>query len=89
MPNLSLEWFGSERDETRRKNFEGLVRNSSLVLGRLYEIATEWEEEIARSTKLDDFETPSWSHKQAFRNGELNRIRRLKALLSFLKGDIT
>jgi hypothetical protein len=86
---LSLEWTKGVPDE-RKASFVEVIRNSTIALNRLYEITEEWEEELNRQEiKLDDFAGPNWAQKQAFRNGDRSRIRKLRELLSFLKGDIT
>jgi hypothetical protein len=84
---LSTEWIKTTPQD-RRAGFEEAVRNSVTALGRLYELLDEWEEELNRAeTKLADFESPNWAVKQAYRNGDRSRIRKLRDLLSFLKGD--
>lgn len=84
MKKLSVEWF-KNIPEDKREGFELAIRNSTLALGRLYDILIEWEEELNRAeAKVDDYDTPSWPHKQAHRNGDRSRIRKLRDLLSFL-----
>jgi hypothetical protein len=84
---LSTEWIKTVPQD-KREGFEEAVRNSVTALGRLYDLLDEWEEELNRQeTKLADFESPNWAVKQAYRNGDRSRIRKLRDLLSFLKGD--
>jgi hypothetical protein len=54
----------------------------------LWEILDEWEEDLTRQeTKLSDFDTPNWEVRHAYRLGDRSRIRKLRDLLGFLKGD--
>lgn len=88
MKALSTEWFRGVSPE-KKADFETVIRNSTMALGRLYELLDEWEEEITRAeTKISDFDTPNWGERQAYRNGDRSRIRKLRDLLSFLKGDL-
>lgn len=88
MRKLSVEWFRGLPEE-KKEGFELALRNSSLALGRLYDLLDEWERDLdSAEAKLDDYDNPSWSHKQAHRNGDRSRIRKLRDLLGFLKGDL-
>ena len=83
MANLSTAWTqhltGKEKDD-----FEVIVRNSTLLLTRLKQIIEDSERSLqSQAYSLKDFEDPNWSHKQAFRNGELARLSKLKALIPF------
>lgn len=81
---LDSRWTREIRDEEARKNFELIVRNSTLLLTRLKGILEEAERSlISQSATMDDFKDPNWSHKQAFRNGELGCIRKMKDLIPF------
>lgn len=82
---LPVQWTKHLQGE-KRDNLEALVRNSTIVLSRLYEILEEELAQIeAKEYSITDFEDPSWSQKQAFRNGSKAQINKLKNLLSFLK----
>lgn len=83
MQPLSTAWTQhlSGKD---KEDFEVIVRNSTLLLTRLKEIIEESERALqSQSYSVKDFEDPNWSHKQAFRNGELARLSKLKALIPF------
>lgn len=84
MPNLDSRWTQQIRDPEARKDFEVIVRNSTLLLTRLKEIIEESEREVQKSSlTLDDFKDPNWSHKQAFKNGELTVLKKFKDLIPF------
>lgn len=84
---MKTEWFrGTPVD--RREGLEQAIRHSTVALGRLYEILDLWEQDLnSAETRLEDFDTPNWEVRQAFRNGDRARIRKLRDLMSFLKGD--
>jgi hypothetical protein len=70
----------------RKEGFEQAIRNSHFVLKQLYHIVDQWEEQLnAAESKITDYDTPSWEAKQAHRNGDRSRLRKLRDLLSFLK----
>jgi hypothetical protein len=83
---LSLEWTKNLRDQKSKSDFEQVLRASTMVTQRLYELCDEWEEELTRKdTKEADFDTPNWETRQAYRLGDKSRIRKLRDLLSFLQ----
>jgi hypothetical protein len=86
MKRISLEWLKGI-PEDKRASFEEVLRNSSQALSRLYDMLSEREEELTRQeSNIGDYDTPNWAVRQAHRNGERSQIRKLKDLLSFLKG---
>lgn len=86
MRPLPIEWTKHLRDDEARAQFENSARASSTVLSRLYDLLVEWESELtSQESRFDDFSDPNWAYKQAFRNGDRSRIRRLKALLGFIR----
>lgn len=88
MRPLSLEWFKHVPPE-KKGDYETVIRNSTLVLGLLYDLCNDWEDELSRAeTKITDYDNPNWACKTAHRNGDRSRVRKLRDLLSFLKGDL-
>jgi hypothetical protein len=86
LKQLSLEWTKG-LDQKAKESLEFTIRNSATALGRLFEILDQREEELTRQEcNLKDYDTPNWEVRQAHRNGERSQIRKLKDLLSFLKG---
>jgi hypothetical protein len=80
---LNLVWT-KNLPSTKKKEFEATLRNSTFVLSRLRDILDEEMEVLDRQeTTISDFDHPNWSHKQAYRNGERARIRKMRDLLSF------
>lgn len=85
MRQLSTEWFiGISPD--RKEGIEQAIRNSSTLVIQVNNILDQWEEQLdAAESKISDYDTPSWECKQAHRNGDRSRIRKLRELFSFIK----
>lgn len=85
MRNLSVEWFYGV-EEKDRPDVEAAIRNSAVLLRQLNLIVERWDTEInSQEVKISDYDTPSWAARQAHRNGEKSRIRKLRDLISFIK----
>lgn len=85
MRGMSTEWFvGIPAD--RKESYEQTIRNSGIALRQILVLCDKWEEDLnSAESKLSDYDTPSWEAKQAHRNGDRSRIRKLRDLLSFLQ----
>lgn len=82
--SISLEWLRSLKTDKEREDFEAVLRNSTMVVDRILEILSEWEDELnSKDLKETDFDTPNWDMKQAARIGDRRRIRKLRDLFSF------
>lgn len=87
MRGLSLEWFKGVPSE-RKEGVEAAIRNSTTALMQLSNVVDAWENELNRSeTVITDYDNPSWAARQAHRNGDRARLRKLRDLLSFLHKD--
>lgn len=85
MLQLDSRWLRKEEPEHKKK-FEQALLNDTLVLGRLYEILEDMQNEVERQGYTEkDFDNPNWAHKVAFRNGQTSAITKVLALLSFIK----
>lgn len=83
MKPLSSAWT-RHLDGQAKDDFEIIVRNSTLLLTRLKDYIEENERSLlSLNTSADDFEDPNWSHKQAFRNGQLSGLKKMKELIPF------
>lgn len=81
---LDTRWIRQISDKEAKDNFEKLVRNSTLLLSRLKEIIEERERELhAKAFSESDFDSSSWSHKQAARLGRLAELKAFKDLIPF------
>lgn len=87
MTKLPLVWSKG----LNQKDIEALeyvLRNNSILIPKLLEIIDQMLDEESRSeTTLSDYDSPSWSHKQADRNGARRAYKRIKSLFSYM--DIT
>jgi hypothetical protein len=64
------EWTAHLQDREDKERFENQIRSARPVLERLDQImGNRLQSLLASERKETDFDTPSWSHKQAFRNG--------------------
>lgn len=77
---MKTEWFGSLRGE-ERENFKLSILSSKIVLDKLQEIVYNMykKEESVHST---DYDSPSWSHKQAHTNGRRDALRQVLDLIT-------
>lgn len=73
------------RDEEREK-MKQKVLDSTILLDRLKKILYNMEEGRNRSV-LGDYDTPSWSHKQAHLNGESAALRKVIELITITERD--
>lgn len=82
---LSLSWTKNIQDDDKRKDFELVLRNSTMILGRLKAILQEELQALEQKEETyKDFDDSNWSHKQAFRNGDRHRINKTLNLLEFI-----
>jgi hypothetical protein len=79
-----MEWF-TGLDPKNREGFEQALRNAPIVIRQLLALLDRWESDLdTQESKISDYDTPSWAMKQAHRNGDRSRIRKLRDLLGFL-----
>lgn len=78
----SIVWTKHLRGKDK-EDFELILSNSTTVLNRLRDILMEEIEELDRSeSSIEDFESPAWTHKQAYRNGDRARLRKVLDLIT-------
>lgn len=84
MKALDSRWTRNKPTPETRKDFESIVRNSTLLLTRLKEIIEEREREINEKAFTEkDFDTPNWALRQASRTGRLGELKAFKDLIPF------
>ena len=65
-----------------KKDFEDQLAHSNNVLARLKTIIEDKEKSIDRAEfSVSSYESPGWSHKQAYLNGRRAELAELKQLL--------
>lgn len=78
-------WFKHISDPDKKTDFEKLLRNSTLSLGRLREIIRELKEALHKTERSSSvYESPSWAFQQAHINGMLQAYSNIDQLLSFI-----
>lgn len=82
---VPAKWYRTT-DPVANKDFEKMLRNDGVVLGRLKEIIEEWLLEGENITEAD-FDSPSWANKQAFRLGNKRGLNKVRDLILFLDGE--
>lgn len=80
MKKINEAWLqgltGPERDKMKEE-----VLSSTNLLDKLTKILYNMQEK-GQSTVLSDYDTPSWSHKQAHLNGENAAIRKVLEIVT-------
>lgn len=79
---LKTAWISHLRDAESKEQFTAQVLASEKVLDKLREIVYN---KVLDGEKVSvvDYDSPSWSHKQADRNGYLRGLREVLELLQF------
>lgn len=81
---VSTKWTKHIADPEKRDSFVKALGASSLGFGRLSDLIRERQNEIdSTEFRVSDFEDPSWSHKQAFRNGQKAMMKEILDLINF------
>lgn len=70
---MNSKWLGNLKGE-ERENFKLSVLRSKIVLDKLHEICYNMYRDREK-VEFFDYESPSWSHRQAHRNGYLEALR--------------
>jgi hypothetical protein len=84
MTKLPLAW-SKGLNQKDMEALEYVLRNNTILIPKLLEVISEFEAEENRSeTTLSDYDSPSWSHKQADRNGARRAYKRIKSLFSYM-----
>ena len=78
---VSSLWAKHIRDQKGKADFNTVVLHSGLVLDRLEAIVDGWIEELRRTEATEDYSSPSWSHLQADRLGQLKSLSKIRKLL--------
>lgn len=85
MRNLSVEWFFGV-PEDKKKLYEANIRSPQLLIAQVLRLCDRWEEELtSQESKQSDYDNASWAVKQAHRNGDRARIRKIRELFKPLQ----
>jgi hypothetical protein len=73
-------WAAHLSDKKEKEEFESYVRNSRGVFDRAISIMETYME--TPDTTPEDYDCPSWSHKQADQNGHNRALKKVKGLFT-------
>lgn len=77
---FSADWFKGMTKE-QQEEIRGTLKNIPFLKETILSIIKRYEdEEIRAETSLAEYDSPSWSHKQADRNGARRALRKVKTL---------
>lgn len=76
---MKSQWLGNLKGEEREK-FRQTIVNSKIVLDKLNEIVYNMYKDHG-SVSFGDYDSPSWSHKQAHTNGYREALLKVLDLL--------
>ena len=79
---LKTPWISDLKDTESKEQFTSQVFASKKVLDKLHKIVYNKVLDGER-VSVGDYDNPSWSHKQADRNGYLRGLREVLELLQF------
>lgn len=83
MSKLPLAW-SKGLSAKEKDDLEYVLRNNKILIGAFLNLLDQMEQEEARAdTNLSEYDSPSWSHKQADRNGARRAYRKIKTLFTF------
>ena len=84
---LSTEWFKGLTTLESKESLAGRIRNLSndIAIKRFIGILRAKEKFLLSGVGIQDYDSPSWSHKQADINGQLRSLRYVLDLLDSTK----
>lgn len=83
---VNTAWTKQTKTAQEKKEIEQLVLNSEKVLDKLKEIL--YNIQVRKSdTVLTDYDTPSWSHKQAHLNGEQAMLQKILEIVTITERE--
>jgi len=84
---MITEWSSHISDPKKKEEFESLLRNSTIVIGRLHDILDKQIDSLNRE-KLspEGFKDPNWALLQANHLGRIKQLLEIQKLTKFAKG---
>lgn len=83
---MKTQWTSHIQDPDKREEFKKLLQNSTLSLGRLYDIVEQKMSEVySKEEREETYKTPNWAYLQAHQNGRLQAFGEMLRLLDFAK----
>ena len=88
MITLHNKWTSHLKDEGDKEKFRHAVLADGIVLGRLYAILEEFEDELTRQElSPEQYASPSFAFLKADQTGQRRQIIKIKQLLEHLKKE--
>jgi hypothetical protein len=85
---LTGYWLKYCKTDEEREKLKASVLASGYILSILKQIITEESQAVSRQeTSIEDFDNPSWSYKQAYRNGIRKGLKITEDLLSHIRNS--
>ena len=82
---IHIKWVKHLRDPDEREKFKQALKNSGFVLRVLKDLIEEEKRSLTASElNPNDFDSASWSQKQALGNGERRGLQVVEELLDFV-----
>ena len=85
-PKPNSRWFAGQ-DAHRSVELQKSLRPSDPVLIRLKQIVTKEKASVESPKTMEEYDSPSWSHKQADRLGQIRAYENLLTLLEFVDNE--
>lgn len=80
-------WFQDVLNDPQAKDdLEKTLRNSTVAFTALLNLLENRKRQLDTSEIKENYDTASWSHKQAHRNGRRQELQDTIDLLQFIKG---
>lgn len=86
MQKIAAIWLSEAKTAAEKEEIKNLVISSEKVLDKLAKILYNMQEK-KRGSVLVDYDTPSWSHKQAHLNGETAMLERIIDIVTIKERD--
>lgn len=86
MQRVSELWFKGAKTPEEREQIKKMVLSNEILLDKLRKILYNIQES-KRGSVLEDYDTPSWSHKQAHLNGENAMLEKVIKLVTIQERD--
>ena len=75
-------WTDHLKTPEEKQDFEKVLKNNNLLFSRMKEILSKEEQEITVEVIGEkNFEKPNWAEQQAYANGRLRQVKKLKRLI--------
>ena len=80
-------WTRHLKEPSDKERFKKNLLNSRFILERLIEIMQEDADQLeTNEISLSTYDSPSWSHQQAHKNGQRSQIRKYINLITLDQG---